>query len=95
MGPILAYIQARIWVRNIIMIQARPSVTDERIAFLARREQFGFGDKSQVVRAALDLVQTNLLRRQIEKSAEIYAEIYAEDDETRMMTAAAQLDWPE
>ena len=77
------------------MIQAKFSITDAHLAFLSKREQFGFRDKSEVVRVALDQLQAELLRRQVAESAEIYAEIYSKDNEAREWTDAALLDWPE
>ncbi len=77
------------------MNQAKFSITDAHLEFLSRREQYGFRDKSQVVRAALDQLQSELLRRQVAESAEIYAEIYPKDNEIREWTDAALMDWPE
>ena len=76
------------------MIQAKFSLTDAHIEFLSKRAQYGFRDKSQVVRAALDHLQAELLRRRLDESADIYAAIYQEDDETREWTESAALDWP-
>ena len=77
------------------MIQAKFSITDAHLEFLSKREQYGFRDKSHVVRAALDQLQSELLRRQATESAEIYAELYSKDNETREWTDAALLGWPE
>lgn len=77
------------------MIQAKFSITDAHLEFLSRREQYGFRDKSHVVRAALDRLQLELLRRQVAESAEIYAEVCSNDNETREWTDAALMDWPE
>ena len=80
---------------NINMIQAKFSITESHLEFLSKREQFGFRDKSEVVRLALDRLRSELLRRQIAESAEIYAEVYSKDNETKTWTDAALLDWPE
>ena len=77
------------------MIQAKFSITDAHLEFLSRREQFGFQNKSQVVRAALDHLESELLQRRVTESAEIYAELYSKDDEAREWTEEATLDWPE
>lgn len=77
------------------MIQAKFSITDAHLEFLSKREQYGFRDKSQVVRTALDHLQSELLQRRVAESAEIYAETYAKDEETREWTEAALSDWPE
>ena len=39
--------------------------------------------------------QQELERQQLIESAELYAEIYAEDEELQDLTAAALADWPE
>ncbi|MCY4181319.1 MAG: hypothetical protein OXF43_00310 [Gammaproteobacteria bacterium] len=77
------------------MIQAKFRISDANLEFLSKHEQFGFGDKSQMVRAALDSLQSELVRRRLTESAEIYAEVYLEDHESKEWTAAARSDWPE
>lgn len=77
------------------MIQSKFSITDEHIEFLSRHKHFGFQNKSQMVRAALDRLQSELLRQWVAESAEVYAEIYSNDDETKEWTEAALSDWPE
>ena len=76
------------------MIQAKFSITDAHQLFLAKRDQFGFKDKSEVVRTALDHLQAELVRRQLADSAEVYAEIYAEENETKEWTDTALSEWP-
>ncbi|MCY4460348.1 MAG: hypothetical protein OXC26_08125 [Albidovulum sp.] len=77
------------------MIQAKFSITDAHLEFLSKHEQYGFRDKSHLVRAALDQLQSELLRRQATESADIYAEVNSKDNEIREWTDAALLDWPE
>ena len=77
------------------MIQAKFSLTDAQIQFLAERTQYGFKDKSEVVRRALDNLQEELIQQRLADSAGIYAEIYANDSEAQEWTEAALSDWPE
>ena len=77
------------------MIQAKFSLTDAHIQFLAKRAQYGFKDKSEVVRRALDHLQEELIQQRLAASADIYAEIYANDSEAQEWTEAALSDWPE
>lgn len=78
------------------MIQAKFSITRGHLEFLSRREQYGFRDKSEVVRTALDELQSALMRRRVAESAEIYAELCADGDgEIRDWTDSALSDWPE
>ena len=77
------------------MIQAKFSLTDAHMQFLSNREQYGFKDKSEVVRTALDHLQEELIQQRLIDSAELYAEIYENDSETQEWTEAALSDWPE
>ena len=77
------------------MIQAKFSLTDAQAQFLAQRKQYGFKDKSEVVRTALDHLQEELIQQRLADSADIYTEIYANDSETQEWTDAALSDWPE
>ena len=76
------------------MIQAKFSLTDAHIRFLAQRKQYGFKDKSEVVRTALDHLRAELARRRLSESAEFYAEVYATESETQEWTDAALSEWP-
>ena len=77
------------------MVQAKFSITDAHLQFLSKREQYGFKDKSEVVRTALDHLQEELIQRRLADSADLYTEIYASDSETQEWTEAALSDWPE
>ena len=77
------------------MIQAKFSLTDTQMQFLSKREQYGFKDKSEVVRTALDHLQEELFQQRLADSADLYAELYTNDSETREWTEAALSDWPE
>lgn len=76
------------------MIQAKFSLEESHIQFLAQCKQYGFKDKSDVVRTALDLLHTELVQQRLCESADMYAKVYAEDDETQEWTDAARLEWP-
>lgn len=76
------------------MIQAKFGLTEAQFEFLSRHKQFGFRDESQMVRVALDQLQSELSSRRVAESAEIYAEVYLNDDEMREWTDAALSDWP-
>ncbi len=77
------------------MIEFKFNITDAHLEFLSKHEQLGFRNKSQMVRAALDSLQSELARRRLTESAEIYAEVYLEDRESKEWTDAARSDWPE
>lgn len=76
------------------MIQAKFSLKDSHIQFLAQCKQYGFKDKSDVVRTALDRLHTELAQQCLCESADLYTEVYEEDDETHEWTDAALSEWP-
>lgn len=76
------------------MIQAKFSLEESQVRFLEQCKAYGFKDKSEVVRSALDQLRKDLETRRLQESAELYAEVYAEDAELRDLTESAILDWP-
>jgi hypothetical protein len=76
------------------MIQAKFTVKESHIEFIEQYKQYGFKDKSDVVRAALDHLFSELTRQRLKESASLYAELYEEDDETKEWTDAALSEWP-
>ena len=76
------------------MIQAKFSLEESHIQFLEQRKRYGFKDKSDVVRTALDRLCIELARQRLCESADLYAEAYEKDDETQKWTEAALSEWP-
>ncbi|MCI0487952.1 MAG: hypothetical protein L0229_15275 [Blastocatellia bacterium] len=76
------------------MIQAKFSLEESHIQFLAQCKRYGFKDKSDVVRTALDRLHTELARQRLRESADLYREVYAEDDETQEWTDTTVSEWP-
>ena len=76
------------------MIQAKFSLEESHIQFLAQCKKYGFKDKSDVVRRALDLLSQELAQQRLCESAQLYTEVYGEDDETQAWTQAALSEWP-
>lgn len=77
------------------MQQTKVSLTEPLEAFLGQYKQYGFKDKSAMIRAALALMKQELEQRQLRESAALYAEVYAEDAELRELTDSARAGWPE
>ncbi|MCD4653002.1 hypothetical protein K8T06_03605 [bacterium] len=77
------------------MKQTKVSLREEQIHFLKNYSQFGFKDRSEMVRGAIDILQQSILQKQLRESAEIYAEIYQEDQELQELTESALSEWPE
>lgn len=77
------------------MQQAKFSLTSPIIDFLGGYKQYGFKDKSSMVRVALLQLQEELEVESLKQSADLYAELYAEDDELFELTESAAVEWPE
>jgi Arc/MetJ-type ribon-helix-helix transcriptional regulator len=77
------------------MEQAKISLTPTLVEFLKNYKQYGFKDKSAMVRAALLQLQKEVERRSLELSAELYAEVYEEDTDLQELTETALAEWPE
>jgi Arc/MetJ-type ribon-helix-helix transcriptional regulator len=77
------------------MVPTKVTLEQTQIDFLAQFKDLGFKDKSSVVRLALNRLQQEMERQELEQSADLYAEVYAEDGELQELTAIAGVDWPE
>jgi Arc/MetJ-type ribon-helix-helix transcriptional regulator len=76
------------------MIQAKFSLEESQLRFLDQCKAYGFKDKSQVVRAALEHLRQELEQRRLQESAHLYAQVYDDDSELQELTASAIEDWP-
>jgi Arc/MetJ-type ribon-helix-helix transcriptional regulator len=76
------------------MLQAKFSLDAAHVAFLEQHQIYGFKDKSEAVRFALQSLQHSLQQKHLEESADLYAQLYAEDPEMRDLTEAALTEWP-
>jgi len=77
------------------MTQSKITFEESQIEFLQSHKQYGFKDKSSLVREALRKFQEDLERKELEESAELYAEIYSDDGELKELTESATQGWPE
>jgi hypothetical protein len=77
------------------MLQAKFSVKESQARFLSRYKEFGFKDKSSMLRAAIDELKKELELEQLKKSADLYSELYSEDDDLKELTETAISGWPE
>ena len=77
------------------MMQEQTFKLDElTIRFLESCEDYGFQDPSEVVRTALAKLQIALNDRNLQESANLYAEIYEGDRELQELTDAGLEEWP-
>ncbi len=77
------------------MQQIKVSLEDPQVEFVNRFKDLGYRDKSALVRAAIQYLAEEYERTQLEQSADLYAEIYATDDDLRELTDSAVEGWPE
>lgn len=77
------------------MIQSKFSLEPAQVAFLEQHQTYGFKDKSEVVRFALQSLQQSLEQKHLYESAELYAQLYEEDSELKDFAEAALAEWPE
>lgn len=77
------------------MQQLKISLEDPQIEFVNRFRDLGYKDKSALVRAAIQFLAEEFARTRLEESADLYAELYATDDELRELTEAPIEGWPE
>jgi Arc/MetJ-type ribon-helix-helix transcriptional regulator len=77
------------------MIQSKFTLEQSQVDFLEQFKARGFKDKSSIVRLALDRLYQELEQQELEKSAQLYAELYAEDEELQQLTESAIENWPQ
>ena len=77
------------------MQQAKFSVKEAQAHFLNNFKAYGFKDKSSLVRTAIDNLKNKLELENLKKSAELYSEIYSENDNLKELTETALSGWPE
>jgi hypothetical protein len=77
------------------MQQAKFSLTPPLVDFLGNYRTYGFKDKSTMVRVALQRFREELELQSLKQSANLYAEIYEEDEELQDLTEMAVQEWPE
>jgi len=77
------------------MRQAKFSCKENQVEFLNSFKDYGFKDKSAMVRESLNLLREKLEAQKLRESADLYAETYMEDSELKALTEAAAQGWPE
>ena len=77
------------------MLQAKFSVEETQVRFLNDFKLYGFKDKSAMLREAIERFKKDVELESLRKSAELYSEIYSEDDELKELTETALNGWPE
>lgn len=76
------------------MQQAKISFEENQIKILNKYREYGFKDKSSLVRSAIEEFIKSVEKQKLIKSANLYAEIYNENSELKDLTNSAIEDWP-
>ena len=76
------------------MIQAKFSLESTQVEFLNEYKDYGFKDKSEMVRAAILKLKQELEHKALTNSAALYAELYSSDEEMQQLTEEALEGWP-
>ena len=76
------------------MIQEKFSLESTQIEFLKEFKNYGFKDKSEMVRAAILKLKQELELKALTDSAQLYTELYSNDEELQELTALALEEWP-
>ena len=76
------------------MLQAKFSVEETQAQFLNNFKVYGFKDKSSMLREAIDHFKKEMELESLRKSAELYSEMYAEDNDLKELTETALHGWP-
>jgi len=77
------------------MLQTKFICKEDQVAFLDSYKEYGFKDKSSMIREALNLLKKERELERLRESAKLYAEVYDEDSELKELTATAAHGWPE
>ncbi len=77
------------------MLQAKFSLDKPQHRFIEQFKVYGFKDRSQMVRVALDRLSAELEEQRLRESAALYAEVCAQDAETREWGDNTVAEWPE
>ena len=77
------------------MQQAKFSCQENQVEFLSNYKNYGFKDKSAMVRESLNLLREKFEAQKLMESADLYAETYMEDSELKVLTDSAVQGWPE
>jgi Arc/MetJ-type ribon-helix-helix transcriptional regulator len=76
------------------MVPTKVTLEQSQIDFLAQFKDLGFKDRSSLVRSALNQLQQQIEMQELERSADLYTEVYEGDEDLQKLTALAGADWP-
>ena len=71
------------------------NIEEPQLNFLLHHKNYGFKDEEEMIKVALQKLQSELEAQDLEESAQLYAEIYEEDAELQELTKTACVDFRE
>jgi hypothetical protein len=76
------------------MVQVKCSIDESTADFLNRHKQYGFKDRSAMVKHAIEFFRHQVEIEDLTQSADIYSEVYGRDQELQEITQSAIFGWP-
>ncbi len=71
------------------------NMEETQVNFLLDHEKYGFKNEEEMIQFALEKLQSELDIKELEASADLYAELYEEDTELQELTETACIDFKE
>ncbi len=71
------------------------NIEEAQLHFLLHHKNYGFKDEAEMIKFALQKLQSELEDKDLEASAQLYAEIYEKDAELQELTETACVDFRE
>ncbi|NEQ75120.1 MAG: hypothetical protein F6K23_19980 [Okeania sp. SIO2C9] len=65
------------------------NIEEDQLHFLLHHKNYGFKDEAEMIKVALQKLQSELEAQDLQESAQLYAEIYEEDAELQELTETA------
>jgi Arc/MetJ-type ribon-helix-helix transcriptional regulator len=65
------------------MVQSKITLTEELSDFLSFHKEFGYKNRSEMIREALEAMKQKLDKEKLTNSANLYSELYNDDDEAK------------
>jgi hypothetical protein len=79
----------------LFSVRSKFSVEETQSRFLDNYKAYGFKDKSSMLRAAINHLKKEFELQRLKESADLYSEIYSEDEDLKELTETAAAGWPE
>lgn len=76
------------------MHQVKLSLSEDQVEFLGHHRDYGFRDRSELVRTALERFRKAIERRELKVSASLYCEVYEEESDSKLWVEDSLTDWP-